>query len=274
MGRFDRGLSVLSGSVGVFAANPRLVVLPLCSLLAVGGGFAVATGVALHFGLVASLLTNDLVMYGAFFVAIALSSSVGTVFNAAIAHCALQHFDGHDPTVREGLAAAWSARRAIAVWALTSATVGTVMLIIHDKLGAIGEFTRWTLDVAWALLTFFVIPVIVIEDTADVRTMLSKSGSAFRDTWGESVTASLGVGVLFLPVGAAGAVAFGVAYLVLSGPTAWLVGGLGVVLVAAAMVGSQVIGVIARTALYEYATDDRRVGPVAEMEPEDVFPSD
>ncbi len=274
MGKFDRGLTVLSGSLGVFGANPRLVVLPLCSLLVVGTGFAVATGVALQFGLVASFLTNDLLRYGAIFVGIALASSLGTFFNAAVAHCAVLYFDGEEPTVRAGLAAAWRARRAIAVWALTSATVGTGLAILQDKFGAGGTIARWTFDIAWSLLTFFVIPVIVIEDTSHLRSILRESGSAFRETWGESVTASLGVGVVFLPVGLGGAGLLGIAYLAPMGPGAILLGAVGLLLVVAAIVGSQVVGVIARTALYEYATAERRVGPFAETEPADVFPSD
>lgn len=274
MGKFARGLSVVEGSVGVFADNPRLAVLPLCSLLAIGTGFGVATGLALHFELVGSLLTNDLLTYGAIFVGIALASSLGTFFNAAVAHCAVRYFEGEDPTVRGGLAAAWEARSAIAVWALTSATLGTVLAVLQDKFGLGGTIARYTFGVAWSLLTFFVVPVIVIEDTRDLRSILRQSGSAFRETWGESVTASLGVGAVFVPVGFAGVLAFAVAYLALSGVAAWIVGGFGVAVFAGAIVGSQVVGVVARTALYEYAKAGRRPGPLAERDPESVFPSD
>ena len=274
MGRFDRGMSVLEGSIGVFGANPRLAVLPLCSLLATGSGFALATGLALHFGLVASLLTNDLVKYAAMFVGIAVASSLGTFFNAAVAHCAVQYFDGETPSVRDGLAAAWDARRAIGVWALTSATVGTVLVILQDKFGAAGAIARWTFDVAWSLLTFFVVPVIVIEDTQDLRSILRQSGSAFTDTWGESVTTSLGVAMVFLPVGLGGAILLAFAYFAPLGSAAILVGAAGLLLVVAAIVASQVVGVIARVALYEYATADRRVGPLEGQDPEAIFPAD
>lgn len=268
MGRFDRGLSVLSGSVGVFRANPRLAVLPLCSLISIGSGLAVATLLALHYGVLWTLLGNDLLRYGALFVAIALSSSLGTFFNAAVAHCAVQYFDGRRPTVREGLAAAWAARRAIGVWAVTSATVGTVLVILQDKFGVGGTVARWTFNLAWGLLTFFVIPVIVVEETEGLRSILRQSGEAFRETWGESVTTSFGLGMVFLPVGLTGGILLGVAVLGLSGPAAWLVGGAGLVILVAAIVATQVIGVIARTALYEYATDQRRVGPFARQDPD------
>lgn len=177
-GRFSRGVTVIEGCLGVFRANPRLVVLPLCSLLLVGSGFAVATEVALHYGLVGSVVGNDLTRYGAVFVGLALSSSLGTFFDAAVVHCAARYFDGEAVSVRDGLAAAWDARRAIAVWAVTAATFGTVFLVIDEEFGAIGSLAGSIFDLAWALLTFFVVPVIDLEETADLRTILRESGSS------------------------------------------------------------------------------------------------
>lgn len=271
-GRFSRGLAVVDGSLDVFRANPRLAVLPLCSLLLVGSGFAVAAGVALHYGLVGALFGNDLVQYAAVFVGLALSSSLGTFFNAAVVHCAARHFDGEDASVREGLAAAWDARRAIAAWAVTAATLGTVLYVVDDKLGPLGSLARLLFDLAWALLTFFVVPVIVLEDAADVRTILRRSGETFREAWGESVTASLGVSFVVLPAALVGGACLGVAYLAADGATAWLLGGVGFVVLVASMVTAQVLGTVARTALYRYATAGSRAGPFENLDPETVFP--
>ncbi|QLH78466.1 hypothetical protein HZS55_14720 [Halosimplex rubrum] len=271
-GKFSRGLDVVDGSLDVFRANPRLAVLPLCSLLLVGSGFAIAAGVALHYGLVASIFTNDLITYAAIFVGLALTSSLGAFFNVAVAHCAFQYFDGGTPTVQDGLRAAWRSRRAVAMWALTSATLGTVLYILDDKFGFLGSAARLVFDLAWGLLTFFVVPVIVVEDTADLRTILRESGSAFKETWGESVSASLGVSLVVLPGALVGIFLLVAAYLGLHGIVAWIVGGLGLLCVVAAIITAQVLGMVARTALYEYATEDRRVGPFADRNPASVFP--
>jgi len=270
-GKFSRGLDVVDGSLDVFRANPRLAVLPLCSLLLVGSGFAIAAGVALHYGLVASIFTNDLITYAAIFVGLALTSSLGAFFNVAVAHCAFQYFDGGTPTVHDGLRAAWRSRRGVAIWALTSATLGTILYILDDKFGFLGSAARLVFDLAWGLLTFFVVPVIVVEDTADLRTILRESGSAFKETWGESVSASLGVSLVVLPVALVGIVLLGGAYLGLHGIVAWIVEGLGLLCVVAAIITAQVLGIVARTALYEYATEDRRVGPFADRNPASAF---
>ena len=138
-GKFSRGLQVVGDSVDVFRENPRLSLLPLLCLLATGSAFAIALGAALHYGLVDALFTNLFLEYMAIFVGIAVSSSVGTFFNAAVVHCASRYFDGKETSVRDGLSAAWQVRRQIAVWSVTAATLGTVLYIVDEKFGAIGS---------------------------------------------------------------------------------------------------------------------------------------
>ncbi len=269
-GRFRRGLSIVDGSVDVFRDNPRLALLPFLSLLSVGGVFAVVAGVFLHYGVLDDVFANDLLRYAGVFVALAVSSSVGVFFNAAVVHCASKQFDGEETSVRDGLAASWRVRRKIALWSATAATLGTVLYIVDDKLGPIGSLARLLFDLSWSLLTFFVVPVIVLEDTDGLRPMLRRSGTAFRDTWGESVSTSLGVSLVFLPVALVGLVCLGWAYLSATGIVAYAVG---FVLLVASMVAAQVIGTIARTALYRYATSEEQVGPFAGRTPDHIFPS-
>lgn len=266
-GRMRRGLSIVDDSLDVFRSNPRLAVLPLCSLLVVGGALAVAAAVAIRAGVTVAAFEHDLTLYAAVFVGYGLATGLGAFFNAAVVHCAARHFDGEDASVRDGLAAAWRARRGLLAWAVTSATLGTLLVVVDDKLGPLGNVARFLFDVAWSLLTFFVVPVIVIEDTASVRTMLRKSGDAFTDTWGESVTATLGISAALFPVALVGGVCVGVAYFSLAGAMAWVVGVIGAAVLVCWLVTSQVLGTVARTALYRYATDGERVGPFAERDP-------
>ena len=50
-----------------------------------------------------------------------------------------------------------------------------------------------------------------------------------------------------------------------------VLGGVGLLTTVAAVVTSQVLGMVARSALYEYATADRRVGPFVDRDPADVI---
>jgi hypothetical protein len=197
---------------------------------------------------------------------------VATFFNAAVVHCAARTFDGEETSVRDGLAAAWRVRRQIATWAVVAATLGTVMYILDEKFGAIGGLARLVFDLAWVLLTYFVVPVIVLDSETGVRRQLRRSGSLFRETWGESVSATVGVSFVFFVAAIPGLVLLAVGYFLLDGllGTATLVGG-GTIIVAC-LVGSQTVQAIVRTALYRYATTGERVGPFASRDPVDVFP--
>jgi len=270
--KYRRGLDVTSESLDVFRQNATLAVLPALSLLAVGSAFAVLAALAFRLEIVGSLFTNDLYKYGGLFCAFAVSSSVATFFNAAVVHCAARIFDGEETSVREGLAAAWRVRRQIATWAVVAATLGTVMYILDEKFGAIGSLARLVFDLAWVLLTYFIIPVIVLDSETGVRRQLRRSGSLFRETWGESVSATIGVSFVFFIAAIPGLVLLAVGYFLLNGllGTAMLVVGGGIVV--ACLVSSQTVQAIVRTALYQYATAGERVGPFASRDPVGVFP--
>lgn len=270
--KYRRGLDITTESLDVFRQHTSLAVLPALSLLAVGSAFAVLTAVAFRFGIVDSLFTNDLYKYGALFCAFAVSSSVATFFNAAVVHCASRVFDDEQTSVRDGLAAAWRVRRQIALWAVVAATLGTVLYILDEKFGAIGSLARLVFDLAWALLTYFIVPVIVLDHETGIRRQLRRSGSLFKDTWGESVSATLGVSLIFLIAALPGLVLLAAGYFLLHGAIAagaLVVGGL---IVVAAVVGSQTVTAIVRTALYRYATTGERVGPFESREPDTLFP--
>ncbi|GAB6862672.1 DUF6159 family protein [Haloplanus litoreus] len=270
--KYRRGFDITYDSLRIFTQRPTLLILPALSLLTVGSAFAVLGAIIFQQGLVESLLTNDLYKYSVLFCAIAISSSVATFFNAAVVHCAAQLFEGNSTSVRDGLAAAWHARRQIAIWAAVAATLGTVLYILDEKFGVVGSLTRAIFDLAWALLTFFIVPVIVLDERRSLRRQLRRSGSLFRDTWGESVSATLGVSFVFLIVALPGIALGAAGYFVLDGVVAVgaLVGGGGIVV--AAIVGSQTASAIVRTALYRYATTGKQVGPFDTRDPDTVFP--
>ena len=115
-------------------------------------------------------------------------------------------------------------------------------------------------------------PVIVLDERRSLRRQLRRSGSLFRDTWGESVSATLGVSFVFLLVALPGVALGAVGYFVLDGVLAAgaLVGGGGIVVTA--IVGSQTASAIVRTALYRYATTGEQVGPFEAQDPDTVFP--
>lgn len=174
-------------------------------------------------------------------------------FNAALVHAANERMDGGDPTIASAISGARRRLHRILPWALVSATVSAILRAIEERAGAIGKFVSAIAGLAWSLVTFLVLPILMIEDVG-VRDALKGSANLFKRTWGENVAAQIGFGLLgfvaILPallVGGLGIAAGGALAVVgISVAVAWVL--LVVVVIAA-------LSVIFQTALYRYARD-------------------
>lgn len=148
----------------------------------------------------------------------------------------------------------------LAVWSLTSAVVGVLLKSLERSDSFLARIAAGIFALGWTITTFFVIPVIVFEDVS-VRELFSKSAGAFRDTWGETLSSSLGIGLIQLALwvaGVAAVVAIGGGLFVLVpaiGTSTVILGVIGVS-VGVYLVGQTVQG-ITKTALYVYASEQR-----------------
>jgi hypothetical protein len=179
-------------------------------------------------------------------------------FNAALVSCALIRFNGEAPTLGDGLAAAGRCLPQILAWALVSATVGLLLKLVESAHEKAGEFISALLGTAWTVMTYFVVPVLVVERVGPFAAV-GRSLSILRHTWGEALVGRLGLGLfmflLALP---------GVLLLVLGVAVATQVVVVGAVLVGlavlyfvlAAAAGSALQGIFVG-ALYEYAARGR-----------------
>src|SRR5262249_51954169 len=112
--------------------------------------------------------------------------------NSALISCAIVRFNGGEPTIADGLSASVSRLPQIHAWALVSATVGVLLKAIENANERVGEFVSALLGLAWSVLTFFVVPVLVVEK-ADPVTAVKRSMSILRKTWGESLVGNWGI---------------------------------------------------------------------------------
>jgi hypothetical protein len=116
-------------------------------------------------------------------------------FNAALVHAACERFKGGDPTVGSALRGAGARLVSILGWSLVAATVSLVLQLIEERFELVGRIVARLMGLAWGLVTFLVIPVLVIEETGATRA-LKRSGQLFKETWGENVSAQVGFGLL------------------------------------------------------------------------------
>ena len=118
-------------------------------------------------------------------------------FNAGLIACAEIRMEGGDPTVGDGLRAAWSRLPAILGWAVLAATVGLVLRMIEERSNLVGKIVAGLLGMAWSITSFLVVPVLVIENEGPLSA-LQRSASMLKRTWGEQIIGNFSFGLIFI----------------------------------------------------------------------------
>lgn len=132
-------------------------------------------------------------------------------FNTALVSAARIRLDGGDPTLKDGFRGSNSRISQILGWTLLAATVGLILQILQnlarDQRNPIAQivgvlFTQLA-GMAWSIVTYFVIPVFVMEKTGPIESV-KRSAAIMRRTWGEALTGHVGIGVVFFLLGLLG----------------------------------------------------------------------
>jgi hypothetical protein len=204
---------------------------------------------------------------------------VGVRYMAGLVFVADKILKGEPATFQDGMEAVNEHNGSLAVWALITVVVGWILSMIQGGgddnvvVTIIRVVLASLLSAAWSLVTFFVLPVIVLERATTPEAM-KRSVSLIKTKWGDAVVGSFRIGmrialVFILPGLLLAAVGVGAAVALGGGPGIALGGALVIVGVALMVVGMvrqaaarQVFGV----ALYHYAADGMVVGPFAEAD--------
>lgn len=133
-----------------------------------------------HFGLVA-------------LIALYPSTLTSVFFNVALACAASAAFDGEHLSAREALRMAYGKRGRIALWALISVLVGTLLNEIASRLPGGARIVAWLAGAAWGLATIFVIPILAMEGVGPVDA-LKRSAGAVKQRWGEGISGRIAIG--------------------------------------------------------------------------------
>jgi hypothetical protein len=242
-----RSIELFRTSWGILMADKKLLVFPILS-----GIISLIVFATFILPLVIGQFLGGLFFYAALFVFYLVSSFVVIFFNTALISCVNARLQGRDMSVGEGLSNALRHFTPILGWALLSATVGIILQLIRERVGFIGQIAAGLVGGAWGLVTFFVVPVLVLEDKG-VFDAIKESTTLIRKTWGESIIGSGSIMLVFIIIGVIGFLGVLATMMlgsaVLSGIALVLFIALVIVLavVAAAMQGIFV------TALYSYA---------------------
>ncbi len=255
MSRIRNSIELFKSSWNVLSHDKELLVLPVLS--------SIATLVVAATFLVPLLATGGLdtseevstTSYAVLFAMYLVLAYVTIFFNAALVSAAHERLTGGDPTLRSALGGAAARAGKILPWAVVSATVSVVLRALEDRAGVVGRIVLALAGAAWAVVTFLVLPIIVIEGLG-VGDAIRKSGALFRQTWGENLAAQAGFSIIgFLAALPA------IALIVLGALVGGAVLGAAIALAAVWLILLAVViaalSGIYQTALYHFAVDGR-----------------
>jgi hypothetical protein len=176
----------------VLRDDKELVVFPIVSAI---GALIVMAVFAIPGFLLQAAGGNEMAFYALLLLFYLVMYSVVIFANAALVGAALIRLRGGDPTLSDGLTIASSRFGAIVGYALIAATVGLLLQALSRR-GAPGDIVRSLIGVAWNLVTFLVVPVLVVEGVGPIEAV-KRSAALLRRTWGEQIAGGAGMGLVF-----------------------------------------------------------------------------
>ncbi len=189
MERITRTWSLMGMSWRILTQDKKILLFPLMSLfscLAVAATFIVplfATG-KWHPPAKDAATIQQISYYGFLFLYYYCNYFVIVFFNSAMVSYVVMRMNGDDPTMGDAFRASLARLPLIAGWALIAATVGLLLKIIEDRSDTIGQIVAGLLGAAWAMATFLVIPVLVVEQK-NPFSAVKESTLLLKQTWGE-----------------------------------------------------------------------------------------
>lgn len=208
--KIKRGFAIARESWNVLKADPEMMVFPVLNGV---GAIAVLATVFLASILIPSLqdmayLAFDgtfrdgamdvaattltaVVVFGVYYVEYAMT----TYFGTALVSCALMRFEGQDPTVADGFRMANARLPQILAWSAVAAFVGAVLSMVEQRLGIVGRIVIKFIGAAWAIATYFVVPIVAAQGLGP-KDAVKSSVQLLKKTWGEGLVGNMALGVV------------------------------------------------------------------------------
>jgi hypothetical protein len=265
--RISNGFALARSSWGVLIKDKHLLVFPFVSgilFLIVLASFLIPLATLVDWKQFEQQLQRNnnkppLWTYAVAFAFYFCSYFVIIFCNAAMVSCTLLRFHGETPTVGDGFRMAAARLPQIFAWALVSATVGVLLKVVENVHEKVGELVASLLGTAWSIMTYFVVPVLVVEKLGPVEAV-GRSVSLLKKTWGEALVGKLGIGFVMLLLSIPVFLLFALGIFLLAKgmvPVAVAVLVAGVIALMLHMAIGAALATILQTAVYQYAAEDR-----------------
>jgi hypothetical protein len=256
MGTFQRSIELAKAAWAVLRQDKELAVLPIISFaawLVIAATFAIPIAAVVSGTDSGDSWTSNPLVWVLGFAGYLALTYVMIFFNAAIVCGADERLQGGDPSLGSALRGARERAGVLLPWAVLSATVSLILRAIEERAGIVGRIVVGLVGLAWTLVTFLVLPILVVERIGVVDAV-KRSAQLFKQTWGENVVTNGGIRLLGFLASVAGLIV--VLPLLLVGGVATVLGMvLGIAWVAAVSVVVTTLSGIVSIALYRYAVD-------------------
>lgn len=263
--KIARAAKLMAACWRVLMLDKELLLFPLMSFLALASLLAGLIGPSVLDGTILDRLerfsrkaaeADDPRLLALLFLIYFVTYFVMIFFNAALIACVRIRFAGGDPTVMDGLRAAFDRLPQIFAWALLTSTVGFLLSQIENRSKGLMRFLVGLFGAGWAVATYFAVPVLVSERTGPIDAVKG-SMMVIRHAWGESMVSVVGLSVLnSIGVTVAMIIAIIGAFRYQTSPPSaiaiWVI--VAIFLFLLALVTST-LGTILKAALYAYAVD-------------------
>ncbi|MEK7463504.1 MAG: DUF6159 family protein [Patescibacteria group bacterium] len=197
--------------------------------------------------------SSNVLVYGGLLIYYIVIFFIANFFQAGLFIIVNGRFSGQNLSFSDGIRGAKAHIGKIFAWSVINATVGMILRIISDKSKLIGKIVAAVLGGAWAILTYFSLPSLVIGNMS-VKDSFKESAAIIRKTWGESLIINFGVGLFFMLITFfTTVIAIGICILVPTFYVLVLVTILFVVFIIVVSIISTTLGSIFKLALFTYA---------------------
>lgn len=202
MRRISNSIALAKSSWAVLTTDKELALIPVLSFLATLAVMALSGG-GIYFTLTEKVsqpgnstsLEATPLTYVVGVVGYLAITFVVTYFAAVLISGAHQRLTGGNPTLGSAFSQASSRLGPILAWSLLTGTVGLILQAIRSRAGFLGQIVVNLVGMAWEIVTWLAVPVVVVEGTGAIDS-LKRSAGLFKKTWGENLIAQAGFGLL------------------------------------------------------------------------------
>ena len=197
--RFSRSWKIAKDTFKVMWQDKEILIFPILSSV-----FSIILLVLFLFPLIltGNLQYRGIYLYLSIFFIYFIITFLAVFFNAGIVYIAKTRFSGGNATLSDGLKAGFRHMPQLISWSLLSATVGLLLNLLssparknNNITGLIQKAVISLLGLAWAIVSVFVVPAIVLKGHGPIKALRS-SVEAVKKTWGESLIRYYGLGLL------------------------------------------------------------------------------